>query len=585
MNSQRLMMFLVALSLSIGAGSDALAGTCPRPVSANPQPTAGNCVYDVILNDRTGAFSAGTGIEHPVTLAMISTIMGGRQTLPLGGGRLLSPAERSLSIRSWISQNDYRFDTTATMADVLVEDRGFTCVAARDLPPPDWTEILRSDGQVIGLEARFDVDQDGDRLAVTIRIVARGEAYEDSAVELTADVQNVGVSEARLGLRYFWATGMVGVSGIALGPVPPDPPTELWFSREGEWAAPTFDHLLASWTNAPSMIDPYYLGGISVNGPWSLDPQPTPPEFIVRSGDVTGSPPEARFGPGNTCFAWEVPEPPRGGPPSPGGSDTEALVYYWGRTEDTAIRLAPGESRSFTTWFWAFLENPVTCNAGGAGQIVECAGAVTPVQFDGGESFTADGNEVQYQWSSPDPGVTFDDASAERPTAFLPGVGVVPITLDVGIGPFTRTCETEVEVIDSTPPAFRELFVNPSMLWPPNHRLVNVGVHVDVEDACDAAPQVRLVSVTSSEPDDATGLGDGHTLHDIQGADLGEDVRDLLLRAERDGDGTGRIYTLTYEVRDAAGNVATRDVVVRVPHDMRGGATRLLPARARPPRR
>jgi hypothetical protein len=210
---------------------------------------------------------------------------------------------------------------------------------------------------------------------------------------------------------------------------------------------------------------------------------------------------------------------------------------------------------------------------------------MTSVQLDGSNSFTADGNQLQFRWSSPDPAVTFDDAAAERPMAYFPNLGTYPITLDVGIGPFTRTCTTEVEVVDTTPPTIRALTVDPSVLWPPNHRLVDVHVHADIEDDCSASPTLKLVSVTSNEPDNATGLGDGNTSGDIRGIELAQDDRDFLLRAERDGNGTGRVYTLTFEASDEAGNTSTRVVLVRVPHDMRGGAARLLPPRMMPPRR
>jgi hypothetical protein len=577
--SARLMIPLCALLAgATGTASLAQVATCPRPVSAVPEPTAGNCYYDVVVHERTGAYSAGTGVEHPVTLEMISTPMGGRQTLALGAGRFLTPGARNVSIRSWHSSNDYRFDTLSF--DTLRFDRGFTCVPAAELSPPLIGDIVRSDGQPIGLEARFDVGGGGDDLVVTIRLVARGEVFEDSAVELTTTIENLGGAEARLGVQYAWNVGMVGSGSAAFAPMPGHPPFELWVSREGEWTDPAFDHMLASVTNAPWMIEPYYLGGIAVNGPWPLDPPPTRPDAIVRGADWTGAPPG---GPGNTCFAWEAPVPPRGGPPTPGGGGNESLVYYWGRTEDTAIRLAPGESRSFTTWFWALLDDPVTCDAG-EHQVVECSGSPTPVQLDGSNSFTADGNPLQHRWSSSDPAVTFDDPAAARPTAFLPGVGAYPITLDVGIGPFIRTCTTEVEVVDTTPPVFRALTVEPATLWPPSHRLRDVHVEVAVEDACSASPAVRLVSAASNEPDDATGLGDGSTTGDIQGIELDADDRDVRLRAERDGNGAGRIYSLTYEASDESGNTSARVVLVSVPHDMVGGAARWLPRRVRIPR-
>jgi hypothetical protein len=87
---------------------------------------------------------------------------------------------------------------------------------------------------------------------------------------------------------------------------------------------------------------------------------------------------------------------------------------------------------------------------------------------------------------------------------------------------------------------------------PPNHKLVDVSFN----DACDASPRVVLLSLTSNEPDD--GLGDGDTANDIQGAVLNTDDRAFQLRAERSSQGSGRVYTATYRIRDASGNTAQR---------------------------
>jgi hypothetical protein len=94
-----------------------------------------------------------------------------------------------------------------------------------------------------------------------------------------------------------------------------------------------------------------------------------------------------------------------------------------------------------------------------------------------------------------------------------------------------------------------------------------VQVSWEVTDVCSAAPPVLLRSATSNEPDDAPGEGDGSTTGDVTGADLGAADAEVLLRAERDGAGSGRQYELAYESADAAGNVTRRSVFVSVPHD------------------
>jgi hypothetical protein len=97
--------------------------------------------------------------------------------------------------------------------------------------------------------------------------------------------------------------------------------------------------------------------------------------------------------------------------------------------------------------------------------------------------------------------------------------------------------------------------------------MVPVQAAWQVADACDPAAGVILASATSSEPDDASGLGDGGTTEDIQDASIGTPDASVLLRAERSADGAGRVYTLTYAARDASGNTASALGIVSVPHD------------------
>jgi hypothetical protein len=67
--------------------------------------------------------------------------------------------------------------------------------------------------------------------------------------------------------------------------------------------------------------------------------------------------------------------------------------------------------------------------------------------------------------------------------------------------------------------------------------------------------------VVSNEPDNGT--GDGDTANDI----VIFDNLTFQLRAERSGNGNGRIYTITYQVTDWAGNSALATATVTVPHD------------------
>ena len=122
--------------------------------------------------------------------------------------------------------------------------------------------------------------------------------------------------------------------------------------------------------------------------------------------------------------------------------------------------------------------------------------------------------------------------------------------------------EVVITVEDVTPPEF-SLFVEPSVLWPPNHRMVRIEVSWEVSDNCDEQVQVSLVGVTSSEKDD--GRGDGRTKNDIIIGDDGS----IYLRAERTGSSAGRVYTITYEAVDDSGNASVGSAEVLVPDGYR----------------
>ena len=91
--------------------------------------------------------------------------------------------------------------------------------------------------------------------------------------------------------------------------------------------------------------------------------------------------------------------------------------------------------------------------------------------------------------------------------------------------------------IDLTPPVIAGLPRPGCALWPPNHKMVQVG-HASAEDsALGPGPGFSRGRGTSNEPED--GRGDGHTSPDIV---ITAD-HEIWVRAERAGGGSGRVYS------------------------------------------
>jgi hypothetical protein len=142
-------------------------------------------------------------------------------------------------------------------------------------------------------------------------------------------------------------------------------------------------------------------------------------------------------------------------------------------------------------------------------------------------------------------------------------------------------CSSSVSVVDTTGPEIDPGFaVGPSTIHPPNHKLVTMTVsNLVAADACQASVQISC-SVASNEPPNAE--GDGNTAFDIVFAGQpiftqstgphpiamsgNAGILPLQLRAERSGNGTGRVYTITCNAIDGGGLTGpSRSVQVSVP--------------------
>jgi hypothetical protein len=542
----------------------ALLAACAVATAAAALPIQrGNDFYVVGIDaSRNGAYAVGTGPSHPVTL------LEGEQSNVLSGGHFMAVGVSFNSIRSYSSGNDYFFGLPRF---VYADDPGFTCVPANTTGAP-IIEPISIDGREVGVLARWAINTGTDHLQVEERLVAHGDVFTESAVEVTLAITNLGVAEAQIGARYVWAWELGnrgGAGSPTIAPRPPEQPMEPYSRFEMAFDRPAFRSYVVSLEETPSTPGSVDDNAYTIEGTVGgipLDPAPTPPDRLLHThfGNELSASLSELDGAFNSCFSSAIADPPR---IAFNGPNTGA-VYLWGDTPDTARRISPGETLAFTQYVFAYVDFPLTCDAG-ATQTIECAGGSTPAELSASASDNVTGEGVRYFWTTSDPAVSIADPTAEETTIDVSGLGAHAVDLLVHQGGFATGCATQVEVVDTTSPTVARARAVPPSLWPPDHRLVPVDVELALQDLCDGALDIRLVDVTSDEPGNVRRGGDGHTQDDIQAAELGTADFAVLLRAERQGGRAGRTYTLVYEVADASGNVTTVPIVVTVSHDQR----------------
>ncbi|MCH8084188.1 MAG: hypothetical protein IH885_08120, partial [Myxococcales bacterium] len=208
---------------------------------------------------------------------------------------------------------------------------------------------------------------------------------------------------------------------------------------------------------------------------------------------------------------------------------------------------------------------------GAAAQAVDAGDdVVLECQSEDGAEYTLNGTApsgegIVNEWTT-DPEVDLANADTLTPTGEFP-LGVTTATLTSTTEGSDSESDSATVTVEDTEAPVVWVEADPWYLWPPDHSMQEIEVRVRIKDHCSGKDDfdVELIEAKSSEPDNST--GDGNTTNDIQGADIGSDDRNVRLRAERKGNGNGRIYTLTYRITDGNGNETDAEAIVHVPHD------------------
>ncbi len=219
-------------------------------------------------------------------------------------------------------------------------------------------------------------------------------------------------------------------------------------------------------------------------------------------------------------------------------------------------------------------------NAGSAGKCKECTPpevSITgddPVCPNSTHPYTANTNAANptFAWSVT--GGTIDGDNTGNSVSVIAGdAGTMTVSVEVNDGATncSNSVTQEVTVEDTEAPVITA--AAPASLWPPNHKYVTINLSqcvVAVSDNCAdlATSNVIISKVTSDEPEDAPGGGDGNTANDIV---IASDCKSAQLRSERQGSGNGRVYTIHLSVSDGNnGNTGTATCTVTVPKSQNG---------------
>lgn len=198
------------------------------------------------------------------------------------------------------------------------------------------------------------------------------------------------------------------------------------------------------------------------------------------------------------------------------------------------------------------------------------------VSLDGSFSHDPNGDILSYSWSQiSGPSVSLDDSSIDKPSFQAPSVNPgdnvalvfeLTVTDNDIINPLTDTDSVTINVVDvNDPPNCSLATANPASFWPPNHKMNAVSID-GVTDINGDEITITIDSITQDEPTNGLGQGDTHPDAIIPAENM-----PAMIRAERSGQGDGRVYTVNFTASDGYDS-CSGSVQVSVPHSRKSTA-------------
>ena len=167
---------------------------------------------------------------------------------------------------------------------------------------------------------------------------------------------------------------------------------------------------------------------------------------------------------------------------------------------------------------------------------------------------------VGVSWSVTDPESGIASSTGCGPTTLTSDTSGVTLTCSATNGAGLSSSRSVTIKIDKTGPVLSGLPGAACSLWPPNGKLITVATVTAADSVSGLVAGSFSVTGVSNEPSDPKSP-------DAVIAPNGSGGFTVQLRAERLGNGAGRVYTLTAKATDLAGNAATATSTCTVAHD------------------
>jgi hypothetical protein len=174
---------------------------------------------------------------------------------------------------------------------------------------------------------------------------------------------------------------------------------------------------------------------------------------------------------------------------------------------------------------------------------------------------------VTVTWSVTDPEsgiVSSTGCGATTISTETPAAGL-PITCSAVNGAGLSASKTVTVKVDMSAPTISGMPAQGCTIWPPNGKFVTVATVTAADKLSGLASGSFQVTGVSSEPPSNPPASDVVITPNASGGFV------VQLRADRQGNGPGRTYTLTAKASDIAGNSQTVTATCVVPHDQGNG--------------